>query len=112
MPDAQDRRRHKRIAVAWTGEVLIEANQFSSVEIVNVSMSGLGVMSLTPMQRGTHYLFRFPGWTELPIAGIVRWTDEGEVKNYAGIEFVAPTLKQLAALRELTSRYDKEDWGG
>jgi PilZ domain-containing protein len=112
MPDGKDRRRHKRIAVTWAGEALSGTDRFSNVEIVNISISGLGAISLSPMQRGSHYLFRFPGWTELPIAGVVRWADEGEVQSYVGIEFVSPTEKQLAALRELIARYDKEDWGG
>jgi hypothetical protein len=110
--DAKERRRHKRIAVTWAGEALSEPDNFMTVEIVNVSQSGLGVVSLSPMPLNGRYRIKFPGWTSSPLEGVVKWSDVGEIKTYAGIEFVAPTIEQLARLRELIARYDREDWGG
>ncbi len=106
-----ERRRHKRVAVTWTAEALADAEPSGTVEIVNVSESGLGVVSLTPMPPGARFRFKLPAWPHAPIEGIVRWSDVGEVQTYAGIEFVAPTPLQAEALRALIARYDKEDWG-
>ena len=107
----QEKRRHKRVGVSWTGEAIDDTGPPTTVEIVNVSETGLGIVSLSPMQPSARYRFRPQGWMEAPLDGIVRWSEIGEVQTYAGVEFVAPTRKQQIALRELIARYDREDWG-
>jgi len=106
-----DKRRHKRVGVSWTGEALETSGSATTVEIVNVSEHGLGVVSLSPMRPSARYRFKLQGWTETPLDGVVRWSEVGDVKTYAGIEFVGLTRKQELALRELVARYDREDWG-
>ena len=106
-----DRRRHKRVAVTWTAEAHAEAEPFGTVEVVNVSESGLGVVSLSPMRPGQRFRFKLPSWNEPPIEGVVRWSDVGDVQTYAGIEFSSPSLSQMEALRALIARFDREDWG-
>ena len=112
MTFGKDRRRHKRVAVTWTAEALEDEEPIGTVEIVNVSESGLGIVSLAAMHPDTRYRFKLPAWPQPPIEGIVRWADVGDVQTYAGIEFVKPSAEQLAALRALIARYDREDWGG
>ena len=111
MASGEERRRHRRVAVTWTAQAFDEARPVGTVEIVNVSESGLGIVSLTPMHAGARYLFKLPAWTEPPIEGVVRWADVGDVQTYAGVEFVDPTAAQLEALRALIARFDTEDWG-
>lgn len=110
MAGGQERRRHKRIAVTWTGEAQGD-RQYATVEVINVSESGLGLVSLSPMQQGAIYSFKFAGWSEAPVEVVVRWSDIGQVQTYAGVEFVKLTEQQNAALTELIARFDKEDWG-
>jgi len=107
-----DKRKHKRIGVSWTGQALDEFGPPANVEIVNISETGLGVVSLSPMKPSARFRFKLQGWTEAPLEGIVRWVEVGDIQTYAGIEFVTPTRKQQIALRELIGRYDREDWGG
>lgn len=111
MTDGSERRRHKRVAVTWNGEARKDPESAISVEIANISEAGVGIVSFKPMYPGEYYVIQFTAWKELPIGGVVRWSDVGEVQTYAGIQFVAPSKQQLAALRELIARYDKEDWG-
>ena len=112
MASGRERRRHKRVGVTWTVQAVESSGPPSTVEIVNVSESGLGVVSFVRMEPSARYQFRLQGWTEAPLEGVVRWAEIGDVRTYAGIEFVAPSDRQLAALRELIARFDEEDWGG
>jgi hypothetical protein len=111
MSDGRERRRHKRIAVTWPGEAQTTVDESATVEIVNVSEDGLGIVSQSPMRPGERYRFKFAGWAQEPVDGVVRWSEVGKAQTYAGIEFESPTLAQSLALRELIGRYDKEDWG-
>lgn len=112
MASEHERRRHKRVAVTWIAQAQAHEQQPFTVEIVNVSVNGLGVISLSPMSAGGRYFFKFSSWTEDPVEGVVRWSDIGPVQTYAGIEFFAPTHQQASALQKLIRRYDKEDWEG
>ena len=98
--------------MTWSGEAQSSVDAAATVEIVNVSESGLGIVSQSPMRPGERYRFKFAGWTHDPVEGVVRWSEVGKTQTYAGIQFVLPTVAQSLALRELIGRYDEEDWGG
>jgi len=106
-----ERRRHRRYATSQTAEASDQTSQPFVVEIVNVSESGLGIVSVRDLEVGAEFLFRLPDWTGVPLRGVVRWIENYGGPSYAGVEFVEIGKAQADALREFVAKMDQTDWG-
>jgi hypothetical protein len=106
-----ERRRHRRYGTSQTGEAMQQPSNPFVVEIVNVSESGLGVVSVRDLDVGGEYYFRLPDWNRAPLKGVVRWVENYGGPTYAGVELVELSDEAARALRELVAKYDRSDWG-
>jgi hypothetical protein len=81
------------------------------IEIVNVSESGVGIVSVRDLDVGAEFFFRLPDWDRPPLRGVVRWVENYGGPTYAGIEFVELGDDAAQALRALVAKFDESDWG-
>jgi len=108
-----ERRRHRRYATSHTARASAakpDATPFV-VEVVNVSESGLGIVSVRDLSIGAEFYLTLADFSGAPLHGIVRWIDTGGGPIYAGIEFLEIDPEQAKALRGLVAAIDKEEWG-